>query len=1468
MKGKIWKQILALILALGMILGDFPIGFAIESHAAADSANTCGENATWTYEDGILTVEGTGAMTDYTKSSDTPWYQYKSEIKEVIIGDEITSVGDYAFSGLESLETIVLGVNVTRTGFLAFWGTTPKSITLPNEDFENEASFPVYSYSSAVHDYFSTIKIRKDAVAVNESILNHSDVEAFQVIEAADETAAVNYASSDGVLYNADYSTLIAYPARRQNAEYTVAESTKSLNEGAFYGSYYIEKVTLPEGIEIIPEDAFYSCESLKEVNIPDTVTNIEDYAFAGCYALENVIIGEGVTDIGDYAFNGCYAVKVLKFGRNVSTIGAAAFSPLSSGGAVALSEESGDEPIIEEMLIPVKEVTMEPDSFEGTDARKVSLYSDTVFGEDSVFLTFPGTEEFEVIGLSADDAVARYKERDGVLFDCGDTELTSYPKAKKDTEHRIPEGITDIRTKAFYNADYLEKLYIPDSVDFIGADAFTDCDNLTIYCSAGSYAAQYAKDNAIPYSINANNIEFTLLKNYSVGLEEEPIVYDDRISDYAVTITKNDVRITGCKINKNNILLPPEQVEAGDVIKISLTSLEGDTLDYTTEVTLDDNRYAEAEFEVLQKGRFEVSPIATAAVSIIVFDMEGNRIDSTSDTDGSYISGFYDAGSYQVMLLYGEDANWPYDTLAEFQENRFIGDAYALQTVQITDNVVTDLGEINVEEIDVMSALYLDEDTCYFANTDVVSQNGLIQVKAEYQFIETDEEISPQTLRITIQENCSYVSGSMKMDGEFTDQITETDNDLTVQISKLSGTITFNLKPTDYGTIQSSAILKFETEKGMFEAGIGTIEIIAPYISLETVTKTKQEEIVVSGVTIPETEITIYDGAYKVGTAKSSKSGRWSETVKLVDAWIGSVHDIKAVINAGTEEEKQSNTVDVLYESTVEILEFKMYYNNKRKEVDLLNLPKSKRFISYIPQLQIDFKVRLSDNDQVETVYIVSTKGTKEQLLEMEYNESEDCWVTSNRFKNSTPGILSVRVIEKAPDLQVDKDVEFYVDSSDMTNALKDSEYKEIVNEYDQETGIGNYEGSLTLADEGETTINVKITGKEVETDNFTETELLNKGYIKTESTDGATDYYSKIETLENGDFELKTVEVQYGALDAVHSVTQQSAILVLGKAVEDVGKEEFGEIIGSALGDTFGVLTDSAGYVDDFLAEDGIYNRINYAYEYLTDAYTNHQISAKVYSEKLTELETMNDALLFYQSMKLILMGVGAIGGFMLPGGALAFALISGALTGLSYEYFDTMFEAAFADLYNIQLCWTIDPSGYVYEGIPDNRLEGVTATIYYQEKDEDDNISAVCWNAEEYEQINPQITDEDGAYAWDVPEGYWKVIFEKEGYETAETDWLPVPPIQTDVNIGMVSKTLAVVEDVVLYDEYALILFDKYVKADSITSETVKISSEDLTECNFVLEAVNGAAQGDVVLASQYKLKFENHNFISGY
>jgi len=150
-------------------------------------------------------------------------------------------------------------------------------------------------------------------------------------------------------------------------------------------------------------------------------------------------------------------------------------------------------------------------------------------------------------------------------------------------------------------------------------------------------------------------------------------------------------------------------------------------------------------------------------------------------------------------------------------------------------------------------------------------------------------------------------------------------------------------------------------------------------------------------------------------------------------------------------------------------------------------------------------------------------------------------------------------------------------------------------------------------------------------------------------------------------------------------------------------------------------------------------------------------------------------------------------------------------------------------------------IDPSGYVYEFSPVNRLAGVTATLYYKPNLDSPDEEAVVWNAADYGQVNPLITDAEGKYQWMVGTGWYQVVYEKDGYETARSEWLPVPPVQTEVNIGMVSYAAPQVKKASAWNDAVSIVFDKYINADSLYEADVHVWLHDGSEigCDVWLE-----------------------------
>jgi hypothetical protein len=150
-------------------------------------------------------------------------------------------------------------------------------------------------------------------------------------------------------------------------------------------------------------------------------------------------------------------------------------------------------------------------------------------------------------------------------------------------------------------------------------------------------------------------------------------------------------------------------------------------------------------------------------------------------------------------------------------------------------------------------------------------------------------------------------------------------------------------------------------------------------------------------------------------------------------------------------------------------------------------------------------------------------------------------------------------------------------------------------------------------------------------------------------------------------------------------------------------------------------------------------------------------------------------------------------------------------------------------------------VDPSGYVFEGVPDDRVGGVTATLYkntggslYEQWTDTNPVAAD-------RQANPQTTaavdeerpDDGGRYGWMTPYGTFKVGFsDPQGrYLDAESNAMTVPPEHTAVNIGLLSTEAPAVTLVESTSAGAIAVeFSKYMQMDSLVAmsaaETAKI------------------------------------------
>ena len=128
------------------------ITFAVTTSAEVYTGS-CGTNVTYTLNTstGVLEIDGTGAMANYSYDSHAPWYSYSSFVKTVKIPDSVTSIGEYAFYECSSLTSVEIGDSVTSIGEGAFSGCS--SLTnLYISDLESWLNVSLYnSYSHPLY---------------------------------------------------------------------------------------------------------------------------------------------------------------------------------------------------------------------------------------------------------------------------------------------------------------------------------------------------------------------------------------------------------------------------------------------------------------------------------------------------------------------------------------------------------------------------------------------------------------------------------------------------------------------------------------------------------------------------------------------------------------------------------------------------------------------------------------------------------------------------------------------------------------------------------------------------------------------------------------------------------------------------------------------------------------------------------------------------------------------------------------------------------------------------------------------------------------------------------------------------------------------------------------------------------------------------------------------------------------------
>ena len=262
---------------------DVPNGTAVHFKDDLYGKGACGENVNWVMTaDGMLTISGTGAMTDCDSFGDpAPWKICRQYIKSAVIGSGVTSIGKYAFYCCEALTSVTIPDTVTVIGDGAFRGCSRLSgMTIP-DTVTGIGSYAFYNCSS-----LPSVTIPDGVTTISES----------------------------------------AFEGCSRLSSVTIPDSVTSIGKSAFRDCCKLTGLTIPDNVTSIGDHAFNGCNGLTSVTLPTSVTRISAGMFYNCWSLSNVTIPNGVTSIGDSAFGNCTDLSSVTIPDSVTTIGRDAF--------------------------------------------------------------------------------------------------------------------------------------------------------------------------------------------------------------------------------------------------------------------------------------------------------------------------------------------------------------------------------------------------------------------------------------------------------------------------------------------------------------------------------------------------------------------------------------------------------------------------------------------------------------------------------------------------------------------------------------------------------------------------------------------------------------------------------------------------------------------------------------------------------------------------------------------------------------------------------------------------------------------------------------------------------------------------------------------------------------------------------------------------------------------------------------
>ena len=207
-----------------------------------------------------------------------------SKVKNIVVGNNVRSIGDEAFYNCPDLETIVIPESVTYIGSGAFSSCLSlKEITFPENVVSVGAN--TFSYCRAL-----------EKVVLGDSVT--------QIGEAAfvgcNSLKSIDLPESLLVIYNHAFSECSA-----------------------------LESITFGSQLILLDERAFYRCGNLSEIKFAEksSLVQIASYVFAECPKLTQVVLPEGLVSLGIGAFNACTELSDVTMPQSLTTVGSGVFN-------------------------------------------------------------------------------------------------------------------------------------------------------------------------------------------------------------------------------------------------------------------------------------------------------------------------------------------------------------------------------------------------------------------------------------------------------------------------------------------------------------------------------------------------------------------------------------------------------------------------------------------------------------------------------------------------------------------------------------------------------------------------------------------------------------------------------------------------------------------------------------------------------------------------------------------------------------------------------------------------------------------------------------------------------------------------------------------------------------------------------------------------------------------------------------